>query len=118
MKFAKGNFLKEQERKGWIYGAFMPKGLQNDDRAEIKITNWPKGSNNSYHSQKTATKIDIVFQGKAIWEIDGEKVELGIGDYVIVPPKTPTRIKDVLTDDFLVQTIKFPSIPNDKIKKG
>ena len=117
MKFLKGNFQKEQDRNGWIYGSFMPEGLQKDDRVEVKITTWPKGSNNSAHSQKTATKIDIVFQGKAIWEVDGEDVELGPGDYVIVPPKTPTRIKEVLTEDFLVQTIKFPSDPADKETK-
>lgn len=116
MKFAKGNFLKEQERNGWIYGSFMPDGLQKDDRVEVKITTWKKGSSNSYHYQNTATKIDIAFKGRALWEIDGEEVELGPGDYVIIPPKVSVRIKNILTNDFLVQTIKFPSAPEDRVE--
>jgi quercetin dioxygenase-like cupin family protein len=117
LKAVKGNFLKEQSRNGWIYGSFMPEGLQKDDRVEVKITKWKKGSENTPHFQKTATKIDIMFEGKGVWEIDGQDVELNSGDYVIVPPKVVTRIKSVLTDEILVQTIKVPSDPADKVQQ-
>jgi quercetin dioxygenase-like cupin family protein len=113
--YTKGNVFHEQERKGWIYGAFMPEGPHHDERIEIKVAVWKKGSQNSYHYQKIATKIDIIWQGHVLWEIDGSDVELKKGDYVIVPPNIKTRIKNVLSDEAIVQTIKFPSLPEDKI---
>ena len=93
----------------------MPEGLQKDDRGEIKVTTWKKGASNKYHYQKTATKIDMLWTGEAIWEINGEPVHLKAGEYVIVPPGVKTRIKDILTDEVICQTIKFPSLPEDKV---
>lgn len=113
--FKKGNAFAEQDRDGWIYGSFMPEGLQKDDRAEIKITTYNAGYSNEYHSQKTATKIDIIWQGEAVWGIDGEDVPLKSGDYIIVPPGVRTRMKQVISSTLIVQTIKFPSDPSDKI---
>lgn len=116
-KFEKGNFYKEQDRNGWIYGNFMPEGLHRDDRVEIKLTKLPKSYSNKPHYQKTATKLDIIWKGRAIWEISGEEVELNDGDYVIIPPKVRTAIKDVLSSELIVQTIKIPSTPEDKVVK-
>lgn len=112
--FHKGNVFKEKDRDGWFYGSFMPKGLQQDNRVEIKFITIKKGTSNQYHFQKTATKIDLVPEGEALWEIEGKEVRLAKGDYVIVPPKVKTRIKNVVTIKAVVQTIKLPSIPNDK----
>ncbi len=112
----KGNWQKEQERKGWIYGWFMPEGLAKDDRVEVKVTTFPKDFSNLPHYQKTATKIDLVIRGEVIYETDGEDIKLVEGDYVILAPKTTSRIKEVLTDDFQIQTIKFPSDPNDRVE--
>ncbi len=111
----KGNVFSEQNRQGWVYGSFMPDGLSHDERAEIKVAVWKKGQTNGYHYQKTATKIDMVWSGEVVWEIDGTEVPLNKGDYVIVPPGVKTRIKEILSDEAVVQTIKFPSLPEDKV---
>jgi mannose-6-phosphate isomerase-like protein (cupin superfamily) len=66
-------------------------------------------------TKKTATKIDLIWSGNAIWEIDGEKVPLKYGDYLIIPPGVKTRIKTVSSPTLVVQTIKFPSDPTDKV---
>lgn len=113
--FIKGNVFKEKDRQGWIYGHFMPKGLQKDDRVEIKVARLDKSFNSPYHYSKVGTKLDIIWQGRAIWDIEGKEIELQTGDYVIIPPKTKVSVKKVLSEELIVQTIKIPSIPNDKV---
>jgi hypothetical protein len=62
--FKKGNAFNEQDRGGWIYGAFMPEGFQKDDRAEIKITSFKKGFSNGYHYQKNSYKDRLNLEWK------------------------------------------------------
>jgi mannose-6-phosphate isomerase-like protein (cupin superfamily) len=113
--YKKGNAFEEQERNGWIYGNFMPEGLAKDDRAEIKIARLNSSFTSEPHYNKTSTKLDIVWSGKAIWEVDGKEVEMNSGDYLIIPPKTVVCIKKVTSDELVVQTIRFPSVPDDKV---
>ncbi len=115
MNFTKGNFLQEQSNKGWIYGSFMPEGPHKDDRLEIKMAVWKKGQENHYHSQKTATKIDLILEGEVIWEIEDQDVRLTKGDYVIIPPRVRARVKEIVSGEAFFQTLKFPSIPEDRI---
>src|SRR3989344_7174668 len=115
MKFFKGNFFQEQERDGWVYGSFMTEGLLKDGRLEIKIKNLEKSFTSKPHIQKKATKIEFIFSGKAIWEIDGEDYELNQGDYIVIPPGVTIAVKKVLEEPTLCQTIKIPSEPTDKV---
>lgn len=116
--FEKGNVFEEQDRDGWVYGAFMPEGLCRDQRVEIKVKKLKKGFTSPPHYQKTCTKIELIWQGKAIWELDGKEVEMGTGDYAIIPSKVKVAIKKILSDELIVQTIKIPSIPGDKVETG
>ncbi len=114
--FKKGNVFGEQkERSGWIYGNFMPEGLAKDERAEIKIAKLDNSFISKPHYNKTSTKLDIIWQGEAIWEIDGKDTRLQAGDYVIIPPKTTVCIKKVISPEIIVQTIRIPSISEDKV---
>lgn len=114
--YKKGNvFNEEKERNGWIYGSFMPEGLAKDDRMEMKVARLDKNFTSELHYNKTATKLDIIWQGKAIWEIDGKEIEMNTGDYLIIPPKISVCIKKVLSDELIVQTLKLPSIIDDKV---
>lgn len=113
--YKKGNVFEEQDRSGWIYGNFMPEGLAKDERAEIKIAKLNGSFTSEPHYNKTSTKLDIIWSGKAIWEIEGKEVEMNTGDYVIVPPKTVVCIKKVISSELIVQTIRFPSVPDDKV---
>lgn len=114
--YTKGSvFDKRKEKGGWFYGHFMPEGLAKDERVEIKVNTLQKGYSDSPHYLKVATKLDIIWEGKAIWSIDGEDIQLKTGDYLIIPPMTKVRVKEVLSEKVIVQTIKIPSIPNDKV---
>jgi quercetin dioxygenase-like cupin family protein len=115
--YKKGNILGEQkERNGWIYGNFMPNGdLAKDERIEIKVVDLNNTFTSKPHYNKTSTKIDMVWEGEAIWQIEGEDIEMKRGDYLIIPPETSTCIKKVISDKLVVQTIKFPSISDDKV---
>lgn len=113
--YKKGNAFEEQERDGWIYGNFMPEGLSKDNRAEIKIAKLDNSFTSKPHYNKTSTKLDIIWSGKAIWEVERKEVEMNTGDYLIVPPKTVVCIKKVISDELIVQTIRFPSVPDDKV---
>lgn len=115
MTYKKGNAFDEQERNGWIYGNFMPEGLAKDDRVEIKIVKLVKSFTSEPHYNKTSTKLDIIWSGKAIWEVEGKEVEMNTGDYLIIPPKTVVFIKKVISDELIVQTIRFPSTLDDKV---
>lgn len=110
-----GNVFTENERKGWIFGTFMPEGLQKDDTIEIKIAELDASFRSPIHYQKTATKLDIIWEGIGIWEIDGETRELHKGDYVIIPPLTKVKVVKILSEKIIVQIIKFPSLPDDKV---
>jgi len=113
--YKKGNVFQEQVKNGWIYGNFMPNGdLAKDERVEIKVAKLYSSFTSKPHYNKTSTKIDIVWSGRAIWEVDGKEVEMNTGDYLIIPPKTTVCIKKVISDDLTVQTIRFPSVPDDK----
>src|SRR3990167_7639968 len=114
-RFYKGSIFSEQERDGWIYGSFMPDGFHKDDRAEIKVKTLKKCFTGSPHYQKTATKLDIIWKGEAVWEVNAEDIELHAGDYLVIPPKVTTTVKKIITDEVVVQTIKIPSVPNDKV---
>jgi quercetin dioxygenase-like cupin family protein len=113
--YKKGNVFQEQERNGWIYGNFMPEGLAKDDRLEIKITKLDKSFTSEPHFNKISTKIDIIWNGEAIWNIDGQDMEMNSGDYLIIPPKTIVFVKKVLSDELVVQTLRFPSVVDDKV---
>ncbi|HVZ12292.1 MAG TPA: hypothetical protein VG965_04655 [Patescibacteria group bacterium] len=113
--YKKGNVFQEQERSGWVYGHFMPQGISKDSRVEMKVAKFGRGFTSEPHFNKTATKIDIIWSGSAIWEVDGKDVELNAGDYLIVAPKTTVFTKKILSDELVVQTIRFPSIPDDKV---
>lgn len=112
--FTKGNILDDNEYRGYIYGAFM-EGLHKDDRAEVKFMKLDKTFTWPRHYQKTATKLDIIISGEALWEVDGQEVLLKKGDYIIVPPGVETAILKVIGEDTILQTIKVPSLPGDRV---
>lgn len=113
--YKKGNAFNGNKTNGWIYGNFMPDGLEKDDRAEIKIVKLDKSFASKPHYNKISTKLDIIWQGSAMWEVDGKEVEMNTGDYLIISPMTKVCIKKVISDELIVQTIRFPSVPDDKV---
>ena len=114
--FRKGNVFEQQrQRDGWIYGYFMPEGLAHDDRIEIKVAKLDNAFTSKPHYNKASTKLDIIWEGEAIWQVNGEDIEMKHGDYLIIPPKTTACIKKVLSNELIVQTIRVPSIPDDKV---
>lgn len=113
--FTKGNVFDGKGQNGWFYGSFMPDGIQKDQRVEIKVAKLNKSFTSKPHYNKTSTKIDIIWQGQAIWEVDGKEIKMSSGDYLIIPPKTKVSVKEVLSNEMIVQTVRIPSIPNDKV---
>lgn len=94
----------------------MPDGdLAKDDRAEIKVAELDSSFTSKPHYNKTSTKIDLIWEGEAIWEVEGEEVKMEKGDYLIIPPKTTVCIKKVLSQKLVVQTIRVPSVSDDKV---
>jgi quercetin dioxygenase-like cupin family protein len=114
-KYFKGNVLKEQSRNGWLLGHFMPTGLTKSSDLEIKIITLSKGFRSEPHYNKTSTKIDLIWKGKAIWLVDGREIIMNSGDYLVISPKIVVCVKKVLSDEIVVQTIKYPSVANDKV---
>jgi len=113
--YKKGNVFQEKERNGWIYGSFIPDGLAKDGRVEIKVATVDSSFTSSPHYNKTSTKIDMIWNGKAIWMVGDKEIEMNTGDYLIIAPKTIVSVKKVISDNLIVQTIRFPSVSDDKV---
>jgi quercetin dioxygenase-like cupin family protein len=77
----------------------MPEGIAKDDRAEIKVAKLDKNFTSKPHFNKKSTKLDIIWDGKAIWEVEGKEITVSKGDYLISPPNTTVCIKKVLSDE-------------------
>jgi hypothetical protein len=85
----------------------MTLGMITEPR--LSLSNWIVALPPRPITTKTATKLDI------FWEVNGTDIELTTGDYLVIPSGTVTAVKKVMSANLIVQSIKFPSIPDDKI---
>ena len=123
--FYLGNFEEEaqiesetpRKDKWWFVGHFMPYEDHRTTKAMgLKYWKFNKGEESS-HKPKTlgepvATECDMIFQGKVRGNIGGEQITLSAGEYVIIPPNTPSNlIEEVLEEPLVGLTIKAPSDP-------
>jgi quercetin dioxygenase-like cupin family protein len=116
MKYYKGSFRTEQtERNGWIIGRFMD-GIRRNEFVAVKSWSYKKGQNTSSHSRKyerEATEITFIISGMVRALLDGEKIVLESGDYVIIPPKVISNLVFEILEDTEALTIKSPSLSKD-----
>ncbi len=122
-KFYKGN-CKEDALKcpttggGWFMGHFIKEGIRKSDRIEIKWWKFDEGKVKDHENkiQFYETEVTIILDGEIVGYINGEKINLRRGEYVVIPPRIENNFpENVISKEVIGITVKFPSLPNDKI---
>lgn len=117
-KYYIGNYKEDsKEYRGWFIGYFIKEGLRKNDRIEIKWWEFPQGAVKDHKNkiQFYATEVTIILKGEIAGHINGEKINLKEGEYVVIPSTIENNLKNVISEKAKGITIKFPSLPHDKI---
>ena len=112
-----GNYRQESKRKGgWFVGHFMD-NLRRSEDIGIKFWEFPPGvPQHKKKYQKQSWEITLILKGRIEGIIENERIKLGAGDYVIIPPKVKNGFPDNVLEYVEGITIKFPSVPDDKVE--
>lgn len=115
-KFYIGNYKKDAKRKGgWFIGYFMGNEPRRTENFEVKYWEFPPGKTD--HEKKiqfTATEFTVILRGRIDGVIDGERIKLEAGEYVVIPPQIENGFPDNVFEYVEGLTIKIPSKENDK----
>jgi hypothetical protein len=96
-------------KSGWFIGNFLPSIYKNEN-FEIAVKFFKSGEKEDSFVQLKATEITVVTAGKI-------KINSKIftkGSIIEIPPNEPADFKCLV--DCVLVCIKFPSIPNDKVR--
>lgn len=111
-KYLKGSLDQYAgERRGYITGSFFPEmELEHDTSIEINYANLPKSFTAPAHYHAHSKSWVIVTKGKMYFKVNGQAVEVGAGQFLILEAgvhEEVTRV-DPGTSTFTIHT---PSIP-------
>jgi len=75
------------ELRGWLVGHFMS-GARRTQAVEVKYWTIPEigRTQHGWKREKIAVEFTVVLAGKVKAWLDGQTVELGVGDYVVIQP--------------------------------
>jgi quercetin dioxygenase-like cupin family protein len=107
-----GKYKEDSKKKdGWFLGYSMESGLRKTDKVQFKYWKLKKGENkeNKSLTHKLA-EYSIILKGKIDGEIDGQRIELEAGDYIIVGPGIPHKYPINVYKDVEAFTFRAPSI--------
>ena len=115
-KFVKGS-IKDNSVKGYFVGRFLgERGFPNQETEEVEIA-WKKlGPDDSYsegHFHKGGVEVNIVIDGNCRMVVNGEKLELSKGDFLIVYPEAVLSNFEVPEIVEMI-VVKAPSVSDDK----
>jgi len=108
---------KEDGKKngGWFLGHFMKDEIRRTNKIEFKYWEFKKGKNKETKDLVHETpEYSIILKGKIDGEIDGQKIELKTGDYIVVGARVIHRCPINIYEDVEAFTFKAPSDPDDK----
>jgi hypothetical protein len=126
MKYYRGKFYRDYDREfltrhGWLIGRFVD-GMRKRREVEIKLWKFKKGEKTSHERkrQKRALECTFILKGKVSGEINGKRVVLSRGEYVVLPPLLPSNFPTKILERTEGLTIKAPSRKRDaqKFKDG
>lgn len=112
-KFYIGKYKEDGKKtNGWFLGHSIKDEIRKTDKIEFKYWGFKKGKNKEI---KVLThelpEYSIILKGKIDGEIDGQKIELEAGDYIIVMAGVPHKYPINIYEDVEAFTFKAPSIP-------
>jgi mannose-6-phosphate isomerase-like protein (cupin superfamily) len=112
-----GNISEMSDSKGYIVGKFMDKyGFYNSQTDEVEVA-WKKltseDSYNKGHYHKKGVEVNIVISGSCQLTVNGDKVKMRKGNYLIVYPES-TVSNFMVKNKAEIIVVKAPSVADDK----
>ena len=100
--------------RGWVVGTFMEEVPRKTKHVELMYWEFPVGKTS--HPTKTSETLEItmVFKGKVLGEVAGEKISLEAGQYIVISPKVINNLVKEVVEKTQAVTIKAPSDPKAK----
>ncbi len=123
-RFYHGNYEEEaalesknpRKDKWWFVGHFMQGGYRKTEDMGLKYWKFNKGEEGAHKpkdGEPLSTECTMIFSGRVRGTIAGEKITLAAGEYVIIPPKTPSNlVEEILEEPAIGLTIKAPNNPD------
>ncbi len=116
-KFYIGDYKEDvikENHGGWFIGKFMEVEPRKNDEVEVKY--WEFGVGNPNHDTKTSKTIEctLILEGEIEGYVDGEKVNLYGGQYIVIKPGTSNGFPKKVYKRVRGITIKAPSDPSAK----
>ena len=93
--------------RGWFVGGFSP-AVVNDNRFEVAVQMYDKGSKEDLHVHKVAYEITVIAKGRA--RMNNQEFEAG--DIIHIHPGEHTDFEAL--EDTITVVVKAPSVPDDK----
>jgi len=78
---------------------------------EIKYWEYPAGPTEHPAKISKTTEVTFILKGETVAEIDGERLVLKAGDYVVISPDTPNNTVVEILSNAAGLTVKAPSDP-------
>jgi len=112
--FIKQLKIEKKQDSIWLFGCFKDK-IEKNNNFELKYWSFKKNKKPEHDSkfQKKSTEYTFIIKGKVKGNVDGKKVELKTGDYIIIKPKTKSNLIEEVLEDTIGITIKSPSLKGD-----
>lgn len=110
MSFYVGKYKADsQEYRGWFIGSFVESGPRKTDDVEVKY--WEFGAGPTGHPMKVSSTLEstLILSGETEAEIDGERITLTGGDYVVIQPGIHNNLLVNVVRPTVGITIKAPS---------
>ena len=114
MSYYIGSVDRPAGKAGWLIGAFLEKNHPCFSEAvEIAWKELGPDSRDPRHIHDLALEISIVIEGSMVEIIDGQRLTLKSGDFIIVHPLTSVEVLGA-EEGTIVLVVKVPSEPGDK----
>jgi uncharacterized cupin superfamily protein len=92
----------------------MESGPRRTGDVEIKYWEYPVGPTGHRAKISKTTEVTFILEGETVAEIDGERLVLRVGDYVVIQPDTPNNTVVEILSNAAGLTVKAPSDPSAK----
>jgi len=116
-KYYKGNLQRDSLRgnhHGWVMGVFMEKGSRKTSKMEVKYWAFPNGATTHVTKVSGTVEFSYVLSGSMSGQVDGKKIHLKAGEYIIIQPGVKNNISERSFGKSAGITIKAPSDPKAK----
>ncbi len=113
-KYFRGHYTDRGEYRGWFCGSFLKENHPGKtEQLEIKYAEHKKGDIEKPHYHQKMIEVLIFLEGKAKFNVNGENVMLGKGDFLFVD------VNNIISGEFLepskIFALHTPSLPDDEV---